>query len=73
MKGYNGYDNWNTWNVALWINNDEYQYRQAFELVQKIGRSLAAHKLFNEQYKGTKTPDGAKYTLKGIKAALADM
>jgi hypothetical protein len=25
-EGYNGWSNWETWNVALWLGNDEYHY-----------------------------------------------
>ena len=25
----NGWLNWNTWNVALWLQNDEFIYRHA--------------------------------------------
>lgn len=68
---YNGYKNWNTWNVSLWINNDESLYFHALELVKKYGESRAAYKLWGE-LKGQKTPDGARYTLCGIKAAIVD-
>lgn len=70
-KTYNGYDCWNTWNVSLWINNDELLYREAYETVQKYGKVQGA-KILYDRLKGTKTPDGARYTLKGIKAAISD-
>jgi len=25
---YNGWENWHTWNTALWLNNEEYSYRE---------------------------------------------
>ncbi len=52
---YNGWTNWETWNVALWIGNDEYLYREArrsqsyFDFVQRMGFEDGA------------TPDGVKY------------
>ena len=59
---YNGWENYETWNISLWINNDEPFYRNAVE--------------FMEQYKGARpyqdfieylgmgndeTPDGVEY------------
>ena len=69
---YNGYKNWNEWNIVLWINNDEYIYKQAVDLVQKYGIKKTAD-IFWKHYKGEKTPDGARYTLSAIRAALQGM
>lgn len=33
-KTYNGYKNWQTWNIALWCGNDEGVYR----LIREQGR-----------------------------------
>ena len=34
-EGYNGWKNYPTWNVALWISNEYALYRQAQELTQE--------------------------------------
>lgn len=26
---YNGWENWDTWNTSLWLNNDESSYKEA--------------------------------------------
>ena len=54
-KTYNGYANYETWNVALWLQNDECLYNIArccsdySEFVKEIGV-------------GYSTPDGVKYS-----------
>jgi hypothetical protein len=52
---YNGWTNWETWNVALWIGNDEYLYREA--------RKCYSYPNFVERmgFASSATPDGAKY------------
>ena len=60
---YNGYQNHETWNVALWIQNDERLYSIAIELIRRRGHLFGAYKFFiyalgieNEE-----TPDGVKW------------
>ncbi len=32
---YNGWTNWETWNVALWIDNEEFTYKESRKLTRK--------------------------------------
>ncbi len=52
---YNGWANWETWNVALWVQNDEGFYREA--------RRSYSYPNFVERmgFASSATPDGAKY------------
>ena len=75
MSKYNGYASWPQWNVALWINNDEGLYRLAQSLLCRYSKAQAAVALLNMLHEtGTAhTPDGAKYTVTSIRAALTGM
>ena len=53
---YNGWENYETWNVALWINNDECLYHLAME----VGNYVDFIDLLNDQGI-VDTPDGVKY------------
>ena len=71
-KPFNGHKNWNHWNVSLWIKNYEGLYRLAEECIKFTPTLDAAAKRFMGycDYKGSKTPDGAPYTLSSVRAAI---
>ncbi len=63
---YNGWANWETWNVALWIQNDEGFNKEARKcysysnFVERMGLTISA------------TPDGAKYVSSELNIAELD-
>lgn len=72
---YNGHKNWNHWNVALWIGNDEGLYRLALDCIgQARGRGAAgiATRMMLDSLPAT-TPDGAYYTFSSVRAALVGL
>lgn len=75
-KGYNGWKNYNQWNVALWINNDESLYFFALGLINECGNKDDAADLMVYRLKEegiTHTPDGVPYNKTNIRAAMVGM
>jgi hypothetical protein len=84
---FNGWANRETWNIALWINNDENLYRAAIEAVDTLTRSgtldisltptwakAFASVQFDDVFGKPETPDGTKTTDPKIDwSAIADM
>lgn len=79
-KPYNGHHCWNCWNVSLWIDNDEGLYRAAMECARRpresgkpVSAGIAANRFFREVVKqDSRTPDGARYTFKAVRAAMVE-
>jgi len=72
---YNGWKDWGTWNVALWINNDENLYNMAQENIRLFKPSVAAGVMLEELKRDRifQTPDKAIYTKARILDAIRDM
>lgn len=70
---YNGWANYETWNVALWISNDEGFY----DFAKSCKRALHPYKCFVSDLKEMEcfqTPDGVAWNDSGIDAeALNEM
>ena len=72
MPKYNGHDNYNAWNVSLWLYNDEGMYNLMRECVRRSStKDKAAIKLLD--YLPEKTPDGVKFNYTNVRKALRDM
>lgn len=62
-KAYNGWKNRATWNVALWIGNDEVLYRNATAFMSRHPNCRAPYARFIRSYLGSgdRTPDNFKW------------
>lgn len=62
QQKHNGYKNYDTWNVVLWIGNDEGLYRQARSFMRGYhGRSPYADFISDAGLDGQKTSDGVAW------------
>jgi len=62
MADYNGWKNYQTWNVALWIGNDEGIYFSAKDFMSSYkGKAPYAAFVKWADLNGEKTPDGIKW------------
>jgi hypothetical protein len=69
LAQYNGHRNWNHWNVALWLFNDEALYSLVTDTLRKVkGKKAQAETLLAAL--PAMTPDGAPYSVASIMAAL---
>ena len=59
MSEYNGWKNYETWNVALWLGNDEGLYHFAREFKHKGYRALAL--ALGELFESGQTRDGVQW------------
>lgn len=70
---FSGWGSWGEWNVALWLSNTEWLSRMVDYSIRrapntKAGRRQAVQAVRDALGVGAKTPDGAPYTIKNIKA-----
>ena len=80
-KPYNGHESWNAWNVALWIGNDEPLYRAAIEAIRRprtdgkpVSANCATLRFLRDcGLEGQRTPDGARYSHRSVKLAIAGL
>lgn len=69
---YQGHKNKAHWNVALWIGNDYSLYTLALDCIRSTSSRDAAVRAMASQLP-EKTPDGHKYSLSAIRAAMVGL
>lgn len=76
-KPYNGHHCLNCWNVSLWLGNDEPLYRAALECLERpvdgrrVTLTVATNRFLHIVGQDSRTPDGARYTFKAVRSAMA--
>lgn len=76
---YNGWKNYETWNLALWTQNDETLYNKAVDFIKKTNPDFKPETLWHRfiifaGLKGTKTLDGVSWNSSKLdRKALAEM
>lgn len=69
-KPYQGHRNYNAWNVALYLFNDEPLYRLMCDRVKGSDSLDEAAEHLMGDLEGQSTPDGVKYTRTNVRLAL---
>ena len=71
-KEYNGWKNYQTWNVALWANNDEWLYRSMVDYAKRAKRPPTwLGWVRSEGLVDVRTPDGCSYS--GTRLCLKEL
>ena len=58
---FNGWANYETWNVSLWIQNDESLYNLACDVVRDGGAYGNFVKILQDTFGATHTPDNVAW------------
>ena len=58
-EGYSGYENWETWNVSLWLSNDEGLYNQTIDMMRENPPRLRYFAAYSEPAKAYFADDAA--------------
>ena len=69
-ESFNGHKDWNHWNVALRLFNDEPNYRWMQHCVASTLTLDSAARLMVDQMQEKQTPDGAPYNFSTFRAAI---
>ena len=71
---YQGWKDWDTWNVALWLYNTEALYADVQLAIRSNPTVIAAAEFMMDElgYAGASTLDGAEFTLGRIGDAIMD-